>query len=61
VTVFELEPVPVSGTEVRRRVAAGEPIDDLVPPAVAAEIEARGLYRDERLHSGRSREDSTKP
>jgi nicotinate-nucleotide adenylyltransferase len=61
VTVFELEPVPVSGTEVRRRVAAGEPIDDLVPRAVAAEIEARGLYRDERLHSGRSREDSTKP
>lgn len=61
VTVFELEPVPVSASEVRRRVAAGEPIDELVPPAVAAEIEARGLYRGERLHSGRSREDSTKP
>jgi nicotinate-nucleotide adenylyltransferase len=41
---FELEPVAVSSTEVRERVARGEPIDDLVPGSVAAEIERRGLY-----------------
>jgi nicotinate-nucleotide adenylyltransferase len=40
-----MEPSPVSATEVRRRVAAGEPIDDLVPPAVAVEIARLGLYR----------------
>lgn len=44
VTTFELEPTPVSSTEIRRRVGAGEPVGDLVPPAVAAEIERRGLY-----------------
>ena len=38
VELFEIEPVPVSSTEIRRRVAAGDPIDGLVPPAVAAEI-----------------------
>ena len=46
VTAFEMEPTPVSSTEIRRRVAAGEQIGDLVPPAVAAEIERLGLYRD---------------
>jgi nicotinate-nucleotide adenylyltransferase len=35
----------VSSTEVRRRVAAGEPIADLVPDAVASYIERRRLYR----------------
>lgn len=42
---FEIEPVPVSSTEVRRRVAAGEPIQGLVPPAVAAAIADLGVYR----------------
>lgn len=46
VVPFELEPTPVSSTEIRRRVAAGEPVDGLVPPAVAGEIERLGLYRD---------------
>jgi nicotinate-nucleotide adenylyltransferase len=46
VTFFEIEPSPVSSSEIRRRVAAGEPIDGLVPPAVAAEIDRLGLYRD---------------
>lgn len=41
---FELEPVAVSSTEIRERVARGEPIDGLVPPRVAAEIERLGLY-----------------
>jgi nicotinate-nucleotide adenylyltransferase len=41
---FAMQPVAVSSTEVRTRVARGEPIDDLVPPAVAAEIARLGLY-----------------
>jgi nicotinate-nucleotide adenylyltransferase len=45
VELFEIPPVPVSSSEVRRRVAAGEPIDGLVPPAVARLIEELGLYR----------------
>jgi nicotinate-nucleotide adenylyltransferase len=45
VRFFELDPVPIASRELRDRVARGEPIDDLVPPAVAAEIERRGLYR----------------
>ena len=44
-TFFEIVSTPVSSTEIRRRVVAGEPIDGLVPPAVAAEIERLGLYR----------------
>jgi nicotinate-nucleotide adenylyltransferase len=46
VASIEMEPTAVSSTEIRRRVAAGEPIGELVPPAVAAEIERLGLYRD---------------
>ena len=45
IELFALEPTSVSSTEVRRRVAEGEPIDDLVPPAVAQEIARLGLYR----------------
>jgi nicotinate-nucleotide adenylyltransferase len=44
-TTFELDSPPISGSDVRERVARGEPIDDLVPPAVARIIEERGLYR----------------
>ncbi|MFI5178254.1 MAG: nicotinate-nucleotide adenylyltransferase [Vicinamibacterales bacterium] len=36
---------PVSSTEVRQRLAAGESVAGLVPPAVAAYIESHGLYR----------------
>lgn len=35
----------VSSTEVRRRLAAGESLDGLVPGSVAHEIERRGLYK----------------
>jgi nicotinate-nucleotide adenylyltransferase len=45
---FERVHIPrldISSTEIRRRVAAGEPIDGLVPSAVRSVIEARGLYR----------------
>ena len=42
---FELASPEVSSSEVRRRIEAGEPIDDLVPPAVAKLVEELGLYR----------------
>ncbi len=45
VLFFELEPLPVSASGIRARLAAGEPVDSLMPPAVAAEIARRGLYR----------------
>jgi nicotinate-nucleotide adenylyltransferase len=41
---FELEALPISSSEVRERVARGETIDGLVPPAVAAQIARLGLY-----------------
>ena len=44
VVPFELASPPVSSSEVRDRVARGEPIDDLVPPAVADAIRDLGLY-----------------
>ncbi len=37
--------VPVSSTEIRRRIGEGEPIDDLVPPRVSHYIHQYGLYR----------------
>ncbi len=45
VVFFEIEPQPISSSSIRARVAAGEAIDGLVPPAVAAEIDRLGLYR----------------
>lgn len=47
VELFTIEPLPVSSTQVRARVARGEPIDGLVPPAVATLVLERGLYRGE--------------
>jgi nicotinate-nucleotide adenylyltransferase len=45
VLFFEIPPVDVSSTEVRRRLAAGEPLDGLVASTVAELIDERGLYR----------------
>jgi nicotinate-nucleotide adenylyltransferase len=45
VLTFEFESPEISSSEIRRRVAAGETIADVVPPAVARLIEERGLYR----------------
>jgi len=45
VLFFEVDPVPVSSREIRVTIARGEPIDGLVPPAVAAAIAGGGLYR----------------
>lgn len=41
---FEIEPNPAASTDIRARIAGGEPLDGLVPPAVAGLIEERGLY-----------------
>lgn len=46
VTFFEIEPFAVSSSSIRRRAAAGESLDGLVPAAVAAEVERLGLYRE---------------
>ena len=45
VELFEIEHLDVSSSDVRARVAAGRPIDGLVPPPGAAEIARLGLYR----------------
>lgn len=45
VLFFDLEPMPVSSQDIRARIARGEPIDGLVPPAVAETIARLGLYR----------------
>jgi nicotinate-nucleotide adenylyltransferase len=45
VLFFEIEPNPAASTDVRARVAAGESLDGLVPPAVARLIAERGFYR----------------
>lgn len=45
VEFFEIEPLPISSRDIRARVAHGEPIAGLVPPAVAELIESLGLYR----------------
>jgi nicotinate-nucleotide adenylyltransferase len=42
---FHLDSPPVSSSGIRARVAHGEPIDELVPPAVADAIRELGLYR----------------
>jgi nicotinate-nucleotide adenylyltransferase len=45
VLLFEIDPVPVSGTLVRERAARAEPLDGLVPDGVARLIAELGLYR----------------
>ncbi len=42
--LFEIEPWPVSSTEIRDRVRRREPVDGLVPPGVAELIRELGLY-----------------
>ena len=44
VTFFDIEPLPISSTEIRDRVARGEAIDGLVPSSVAGLIADLGLY-----------------
>lgn len=47
VTFVEAPRLDISSHEVRERLRVGLPIDALVPPKVAALINARGLYRPE--------------
>ena len=41
---FVMDALPISSSEVRDRVARGEPVDDVVPSAVADAIARLGLY-----------------
>ena len=45
VTALAMPPLAISSTLVRERIRAGEPVDDLLPVAVADYVRARGLYR----------------
>jgi nicotinate-nucleotide adenylyltransferase len=45
VEFFEIEPVPASSTQIRTRLARGEPVTGLVPEPVAALIARSGAYR----------------
>ena len=45
VELFPITPLAVSSSEIRDQVAAGLPIGDLVPPAVASAVSRLGLYR----------------
>ena len=45
ISFFAMTPTPVSSSDIRARVARGESLDGLVPPAVATAIERLGLYR----------------
>ena len=45
VSLFSEPALSVSSSEIRARVAAGETIEDMLPPAVIDYIEAHGLYR----------------
>jgi nicotinate-nucleotide adenylyltransferase len=46
IEIFELEPHPITSSDIRERVRRGESIDELVPAPVAARIAELGLYRD---------------
>jgi nicotinic acid mononucleotide adenylyltransferase len=63
VLFFDLPPNSNASTDVRARVAAGEPLDGLVPPAVAKLVAERRLYRPQAvdtLETSRS-EDAKQP
>jgi nicotinate-nucleotide adenylyltransferase len=45
VELFDMEPVTISSSDIRRLASEGVSVRELVPPPVAAEIERLGLYR----------------
>jgi len=49
IVLVDAPTAPVSSTDIRQRLAAGQSIAGLVPPAVAAYIEKHGLYRPSRV------------
>jgi nicotinate-nucleotide adenylyltransferase len=46
VEFFEIPDVDVSSTDVRARLGRGDPVSELVPPAVARLVVERGLYHE---------------
>lgn len=44
--VLDVPPCDLSSTEVRRRIVAREPLDDMLPKAVQRVIAEKGLYRE---------------
>ena len=53
VRFFEIDSPRIASSDLRAAARRGEPLHGLVPPAVAAEIERRGLYR-EAGYTGRA-------
>ena len=51
-SVLPLPAMDVAATTIRERVAHGQPIDALVPPAVARYIARHNLYLPDRAHPG---------
>jgi nicotinate-nucleotide adenylyltransferase len=54
---LDFEPLPISSTDVRRRLLAGQPVAGLLDPGVEGFIRSRGLYgarRDAGQESGRT-------
>jgi nicotinate-nucleotide adenylyltransferase len=45
VLFFDIEPNPAASTDIRARIRSGEPLDGVVPPAVAELVSERGLYQ----------------
>jgi nicotinate-nucleotide adenylyltransferase len=54
VLFFEMPPVPVSSRELRAKLESGSDLSDEVPGAVAALIQARGLYARPAGYTGRA-------
>lgn len=50
--VLPLAAMDIAASALRQRVAAGQSIDGMVPPAVARYIEQHALYRRDGAHSG---------
>ena len=49
--VIDIRPMDISSSNIRRRIAAGETIDGLVPPQIAEYIRQHGLYKDSARQS----------
>src|SRR6185436_12177278 len=42
---FPMTPMPVSGSDIRQRIARGEDVSAMLPPGVLNYIKEKGLYR----------------
>ena len=52
-TMLGFQETDVSSTDIRTRIESGDPCADLLPPAVSALIQQRGLYRECAEHPAR--------